>query len=171
MNIIQNQFNFFSIEGNIMAKISKVAPKVKSVKGVKKVAAKAEKTTVTKTTSAKSAGKSAADKKVKYPEKYTSAAMVGYVAEKHDLARNQAKEIMETIFDVINSGVTNGERVPIGKFGKMYVKTRPARKARKGRNPITGQEITIPPKKATKIPKFVFSKAFKEIALKAKAKG
>lgn len=145
-----------------MAKTSKEAPKKNTTaKGTKKATAKATKTSAAKATS---------DKKVKYPEKFTATSMVSYVAQKHDLSRGQAKEIMESIFDVINTGVICGERVPVGKFGKMYVKLRPARKARKGRNPITGEEITIPPKKATKIPKFVFSKAFKETALKAKTK-
>ncbi len=38
------------------------------------------------------------------------------------------------------------------------------------RNPATGEEIMIPAKPATKVPRFTFSKVFKEAALKAKVK-
>lgn len=107
-------------------------------------------------------------KKVKLPVKFTMNTIVAYVAEKHDLSKKNAKELVEDLFDMMGAGVLQGERVPVGKFGKMYVKVRPATKARKGRNPLTGEEMTIPAKKATKVPKFTFSKAFKEEALKAK---
>lgn len=107
-------------------------------------------------------------KKVKLPAKFTMNTIVAYVAEKNDLSKKNAKELVEDLFDMLGAGVLQGERVPMGKFGKMYVKVRPATKARKGRNPLTGEEMTIPAKKATKVPKFTFSKAFKEEALKAK---
>jgi nucleoid DNA-binding protein len=108
--------------------------------------------------------------KVKYPEKYTASAIIQYVADKNDISRKQAKEIIEDLYDVINAGAMNGERVPLGNFGKLYIRVKPATKARTGRNPITGEEIKIPAKKATKVPKFVFKKAFKEASLKAKVK-
>ena len=82
----------------------------------------------------------------------------------------EAKELLETVMDLIEAGVLQGERVPLGKIGKVYAKVKPATKARKGRNPITGEEITIAAKKATKVPKFTFSKGFKEEVLKAKIK-
>jgi len=37
-------------------------------------------------------------------------------------------------------------------------------------NPLNGQEIKIPARPATKVPRFTFSKTFKELALKAKVK-
>lgn len=169
INIIYFQFNIIILEeGNIMAKTTKKAAKKKTTakKAVKKTAKKTAKKTTKKTV--KKEETKTVSKNVKYPDKYTSTTMVRYIAEKNNLPRNQAKEIVESVFDVINAGVIAGDRVPIGRFGKMYVKVRPARKARKGRNPITGQEITIPAKRATKVPKFTFSKAFKESALKAK---
>lgn len=115
--------------------------------------------------------KKAADRlKVKYPVKCTASAIIQYVAEKNNISKKQAKEIIEDLYDVVNAGALNGERVPVGAFGKLYIRVKPATKARIGRNPITGEEIKIPPKKATKVPKFVFSKAFKEASLKAKTK-
>ncbi len=118
----------------------------------------------------KSVTKTAKPKKVKLPEKFTANTMSGYIAEKHELSKKQAKEILEDIFEVVHSGVMQGERVPIGKLGKVHVRVRPATKARMGRNPATGEEIKIAAKKATKVPKFTFAKVFKEEVLKAKIK-
>lgn len=118
----------------------------------------------------KSAEKPAAKAKVKFPEKFTAQTIINYVSEKHEIPKAKAKEMIEDLFAVINAGVMKGERVPMGKFGKVYVKVRPATKARMGRNPITGEEMKIAAKKATKVPKFTFSKAYKEAALAAKIK-
>lgn len=106
----------------------------------------------------------------KVPEKLTAASMIGYLAEKSSLARKDVKQVMEDLFELVGHGVMRGERVAIGKIGKMFIRVRPARAARTGRNPLTGQEITIAAKPATKVPKFTFSKTFKESALKAKVK-
>ncbi|HOP62115.1 MAG TPA: HU family DNA-binding protein [Spirochaetota bacterium] len=109
-------------------------------------------------------------KKVALPQSYTVSSMAAYLAESKELSKKDAKEILELVFNLIETGVLKGERVPIGKIGKVYAKVKPATKARKGRNPITGEEITIPAKKATKVPKFTFTKGFKEEVLKAKIK-
>lgn len=107
---------------------------------------------------------------VAIPDKFTANSMAQYMAEKHELSKKQAKDILEDLYDLINAGVLKGERVPVGKIGKVFVRVKPASKARKGRNPLTGEEITIKAKKATKVPKFTFTKDFKEQSLKAKIK-
>ena len=107
---------------------------------------------------------------VKVPEKLTSASMVGYLADRNGLARKEAKQVMEDLFALVGTGVMRGERVAMGKIGKMFIRVRPARAARMGRNPLTGQELAIAAKPATKVPRFTFSKTFKEAALKAKTK-
>lgn len=114
--------------------------------------------------------KSEKKEKVKYPEKCSSSGIGNYISEKHGITRKQSREIVDDMFDVINEGVMRGERVAIGGFGKIFIRIKPATKARKGRNPLTGEEITIPAKKAKKAPKFSFSKSFKEAATKAKVK-
>lgn len=124
-------------------------------------------------TAVKSAPKTAAapkDKKVALPESFTLNSMANYLADAKGFSKKEAKELLETVMDLIEAGVLQGERVPLGKIGKVYAKVKPATKARKGRNPITGEEITIAAKKATKVPKFTFSKGFKEEVLKAKVK-
>jgi nucleoid DNA-binding protein len=118
-------------------------------------------------TVAKAQAKKAA---VKVPDKLTGSSVVGYLSAKCGVARKDAKALVEELFDLVAVGVMRGERVAIGKIGKMFVRTRPARPARQGRNPLTGETIMIAAKPATKVPKFTFSKAFKEAALKAKAK-
>jgi DNA-binding protein HU-beta len=115
----------------------------------------------------KSSVKNGGKAKVSYPEKFTAQTILKYIAEKHDMPRSKAQEIIDDIFDVINTGVIKGVRVPVGKFGKLFIKLKPATKERIGRNPLTGEEITIAAKKATKVPKFTFSKSYKEEALKA----
>lgn len=118
----------------------------------------------------KAAPKEAVKVKVSYPEKYTAQTIVKYISEKHGLPRAKALEIIDDVFDVINAGVIKGQRVPVGKFGKLFIKVKPATKERMGRNPLTGEEIKIAAKKATKVPKFSFSKSYKESALKAQVK-
>jgi nucleoid DNA-binding protein len=107
---------------------------------------------------------------VKAPEKLTGNSLIGYLAEKNGVTRKDIKQVLEDLFDVVGTGVMRGERVALGKIGKMFVRVRPARAAHMGRNPLTGQEIMIPAKPATKVPRFTFSKTFKEAALKAKVK-
>ncbi len=107
---------------------------------------------------------------VKVPEKLTGNSIVGFLADKNGLARKDVKQVVEDMFDLIATGVMRGERVAIGKMGKAFIRIRPARKARQGRNPLTGETITIAAKPATKVPRFTFSKVFKEAALKAKVK-
>jgi DNA-binding protein HU-beta len=118
-------------------------------------------------TVAKAPAKKAA---TRVPDKLTSASLIGYLAEKNGLVRRDVKQVLEDLFEIVGAGVMRGERVALGKIGKMFIRVRPARGARTGRNPLTGQEITIPAKPATKVPRFAFSKTFKEAALKAKAK-
>jgi nucleoid DNA-binding protein len=114
--------------------------------------------------------KPAPAKKVALPKKYTGQTMAQYLAEKHDISKKQAKEMIDDLFELVGQGVLAGERVPLGTMGKVFVRVRPATKARLGRNPLTGQEITIPAKKETKVPRASFAKGFKESVLKAKVK-
>ncbi|MCL1865516.1 MAG: HU family DNA-binding protein [Spirochaetes bacterium] len=108
--------------------------------------------------------------RVLLPESYTLNSMADYLAAVKEISKKEAKEILEIVINLIESGVLKGERVPLGKIGKIYAKVKPATKARKGRNPITGEEITIAAKKASIAPKFTFSKGFKDEVLKAKIK-
>ena len=73
-----------------------------------------------------------------------------------DLTKKQASEIFEAAFDFISKALANGERVQIPGFGTFTVT---ARAAREGRNPKTGEAMTIP---ASKSAKFKQGKQLKE---------
>jgi nucleoid DNA-binding protein len=109
-------------------------------------------------------------KKLPLPEKFTLASMSTYLSDLKGISRKDAREMLDTVFGLVEAGVMQGDRVPVGALGKVHVKIKPATKARQGRNPITGAAIKIAAKKATKVPRFTFSKAFKEAVLKAKVK-
>ena len=71
------------------------------------------------------------------------------VAERAGLSRKQAKEAITALEEVILAEVKKAEKVKIGNLVQLTVRLKPATKARKGRNPATGEEITIGPKPAS----------------------
>ena len=71
-------------------------------------------------------------------------------------AKTEAKDSVEMFIQTVKDALKNGDRVTISDFGAFYVKFR---KARKGRNPRTGESIDIPPQKVVKfIPSPRFNK-------------
>ena len=71
-------------------------------------------------------------------------------------AKKQAQMAVECVFASITGALKRGESVTIVGFGTFKVDKR---KARKGRNPQTGETITIG---ARNVPKFLAGKALKE---------
>ncbi len=81
------------------------------------------------------------------------------LAEKNDMKKSEVSDFMDKLAELAYDEVrTNGEFVLLG-FGKL-VKVN--RKARMGRNPATGEEISIP---AKTVVKFRLAKAAKEAVL------
>ena len=70
--------------------------------------------------------------------------------------KKTAQEVVDCVLTSITSSLKKGEDVSLTGFGTFKVVKR---KARKGRNPFTGEEIKI---KATKAPKFSPGKALKD---------
>ena len=68
----------------------------------------------------------------------------------------QAEKAFNSMIEGIKDSLKKGERVTFSGFGSFEVKKR---KARKGRNPKTGEVISIPKKKRVK---FNPSKSFKD---------
>ena len=64
---------------------------------------------------------------------------------KTGLDKKTASEGVETFFAVIKSNLSNGEDVGFSGFGKFHVREKRARRAR---NPKTGEEMTISPRRA-----------------------
>ena len=69
--------------------------------------------------------------------------------------KNEAQSAVECVVSSITRSLKKGEDVVLTGFGTFKVVKR---KARKGRNPYTGEEIKI---KATRAPKFTAGKALK----------
>ena len=61
-----------------------------------------------------------------------------------DVSKRLAGDILDAAFDLIGKAVKKEKRFAYPGFGTFTVRTR---KARKGRNPQTGEEIKIPPTK------------------------
>ena len=70
--------------------------------------------------------------------------------------KKQAQDAVNCVFDTITKALKKKKTVTLVGFGTFKVDKR---KARKGRNPQTGEEIKI---KAKKVPKFVAGKALKD---------
>jgi DNA-binding protein HU-beta len=71
------------------------------------------------------------------------------VAERAGLSRADAKRALAALEEVILDEIGNAEKVKIGGIVQLTVRVKPATKARQGRNPATGEEITIGPKPAS----------------------
>lgn len=82
--------------------------------------------------------------------------LIDMVAGKADLSKTDAASAVEAVIDGITSTLKQGDSVTLVGFGTFSVSERAART---GRNPRTGDVITIP---ASKSPKFKAGKALKD---------
>src|SRR3954454_12618377 len=71
------------------------------------------------------------------------------IADRADVPRADVKRVLAALEEVVLDELGNAEKVKIGGIVQLTVRLRPATKARKGRNPATGEEITIGPKPAS----------------------
>jgi DNA-binding protein HU-beta len=71
------------------------------------------------------------------------------VAERAGITRAEAKRALTALEEVVLDEISNAEKVKIGGLVQLTVRVKPATKARQGRNPATGEEITIGPKPAS----------------------
>lgn len=87
----------------------------------------------------------------------TKAELVNFVCkENENLTKKDCSKIIDSVFRGAKSGIKNSGQLSYPGFG-TFVKR--ARKARKGRDPRTGAEISI---KASNTVGFRIAKAFKE---------
>ena len=99
-------------------------------------------------------------------EKLTKARLNALLADETGLSKRQVESVFDSMMGVIKGQL--GKRGP-GEFTipgivKLRVVKKKATKAREGRNPATGEKITIPAKKARKVVKATVLKATKELA-------
>jgi DNA-binding protein HU-beta len=82
--------------------------------------------------------------------------LIEAIAESADLTKADAGRALDGFLGAVTSALSKGDSVALVGFGTYSVKERAERK---GRNPQTGDEITI---KAAKIPSFKAGKSLKD---------
>ncbi|MGE4322400.1 MAG: HU family DNA-binding protein [Sphingobium sp.] len=78
------------------------------------------------------------------------------LAADHGLSKADAKKLVDAVFTTISDAAAKGEEISLNGFGKFKVKDSPERE---GRNPATGEAMTI---KASKKLTFAPAKAVKD---------
>ena len=86
----------------------------------------------------------------------TKEELIEKVSSSSGLSKTDAGRALNAIVNSITSALKKGQTVTLVGFGTFKVTKR---KARKGRNPRTGETIAI---KAAKVPKFTAGKGFKD---------
>jgi DNA-binding protein HU-beta len=82
--------------------------------------------------------------------------LINEVAVKTGMTKKDTEKVVNAFFDTVQGTLKTGEKVQLIGFGTFEVRQR---QGRKGRNPQTGQEISIP---ANKVPAFKAGKALKD---------
>ena len=95
------------------------------------------------------------------PEQFTLRSIVAYLAGRTGLPKTRVHSLLRDYLAVVEVGLLLGESVPLGKIGRLSVVKRPARKARAGINPATGEPLTIPARPETMAPRSSFGRALK----------
>lgn len=75
------------------------------------------------------------------------AELIAAISEKTGLTKADSKKALDSFIEVTTESLKKGDRVALVGFGSWSVKQRDERK---GRNPQTKKEITIPAKKVIK---------------------
>lgn len=86
----------------------------------------------------------------------TKAELIDKIAASAGITKADAAKSLDATIDSVKVALKKGQKVTLVGFGTFSVSKR---KARKGRNPRTGEEIKIP---ATKVPKFTAGKSLKD---------
>jgi nucleoid DNA-binding protein len=79
----------------------------------------------------------------------TQSQLVNAVADRTGLSKNDTKQALSALEDVVLEELGNAQKVRIGGLVQLTVRVKPAQKKRKGRNPATGEEIDIAAKPAS----------------------
>ena len=74
----------------------------------------------------------------------TKADIVEKVYDRIGFSKKEASELVELVFDSLKDVLRRGEKVKISGFGNFIVREK---QARIGRNPQTGEQITISPRR------------------------
>lgn len=82
--------------------------------------------------------------------------LIAAVADKAGLSKKDADAAVAAVFGALTDALADGDKVQLVGFGTFEVR---ARAAKQGRNPKTGEAMTIA---ASKVPAFKAGKALKD---------
>jgi DNA-binding protein HU-beta len=82
--------------------------------------------------------------------------LINEVAAKTGMTKKDVDKVVAAFFNTVEGVLKAGDKVQLIGFGTFEVRER---QARKGRNPQTGEEISIP---AARVPAFKAGKALKD---------
>jgi integration host factor subunit alpha len=74
----------------------------------------------------------------------TKIQIINSIADQIGYPKNHASEIVETLLEIIKKALESRDNVLFSGFGKFCIKER---KQRKGRNPATGEDLMLKPRK------------------------
>ena len=88
----------------------------------------------------------------------TRTELIDDLANRSGMDKKDVKSFLEQLTSLVEDEIKRGGEVPLKGLGKFKVQHR---KARTGRNPLTGNEIQIP---AKTVVKFSLAKSLKDLA-------
>jgi len=89
----------------------------------------------------------------------TRTELIDALATETNSDKRESKRFLEGLTAIVERAIRDGGEVPLKGLGKFKVQNR---KARIGRNPLTGQPVDIP---AKTVVKFTVAKALKDLIL------
>jgi integration host factor subunit alpha len=73
--------------------------------------------------------------------------IVDNIREKVGVSKREVAKIVETVFDIIKETLQREDKILVSGFGKFVIRNK---RARRGRNPQTGGDLGITPKRILK---------------------
>lgn len=107
---------------------------------------------------------SSKSKKGKSARSITAAQVKALIAERTSLSKKDVASVLEALVAVVAEELKAGNPVTVPGLVKVKLVRKPARPARPGRNPFTGEAITIKAKPARNAVKVSAIKALKDLA-------
>lgn len=98
----------------------------------------------------------------------TRADLVEAVARRADLQRADANRLLSRMLEMMQAALVEGEAVKLSRFGNFTVR---AKRQRIGRNPKTGEEVPITPRRVVTFRPSQMLREFVEKGGRGRAKG
>ena len=95
----------------------------------------------------------------------TKSELIDTVAQRSEITKSRAEQVVNCVFNAMTAALQNGEGIEIRGFGSFTVREY---KAYNGRNPRTGNPVSVPEKR---LPHFKVGKELKELVNKGRDGG